>query len=177
MQRLFFALWPDETLCDALLQHSKPWLRKSNGRVVRQENLHITLAFLGNVDATQQTCVGQMADRVSSEAFRLELNCLAYWPQPRVVWAGTDETPVAFVELAMALQKGARDCGLNIDRRPPVAHLTLKRKVSKALSGEKIEPLDWGVTEFYLVASKTHADGVEYQRLRSWPLLNPAISP
>lgn len=169
-QRLFFALWPDEAFCDDLLQRSQFWLSKTNGRAVAQENLHVTLAFLGNVDDTQQACLEQVAAATGAEAFRLSLNHLAMWPQPRVVWAGASEAPAAFVELAKALQQGARGCGLSIESRPPVAHLTLKRKVSKAPVGEDFEPLNWDVQRFYLVASKTFSEGVVYERLRSWSL-------
>lgn len=169
-QRLFFALWPEPPLAEELLRRSRSWLRKTNGRRVARENLHITLAFLGNVQEPQRYCLEKTADLVTAEVFRLDLDQLAYWPGPRVVWAGGSETPEAFVRLALALQEGARQCGLTIDTRPPVAHLTLKRSVRTAPPGIRIEALAWEVSRFYLVASKTYAEGVVYERLRSWSL-------
>jgi 2'-5' RNA ligase len=169
-QRLFFAIWPDAALCETLLARSRDWLRETNGRLVAPENLHITLAFLGNVDADQRACVERSADNLDLPAFDLILDRLAYWPRPRVVWAGSGNTPAAFTELAIRLQQDARDCGLQIDRRPPVAHLTLKRKVTRATAGAGFDPVCWRVAQFHLVASDTQPAGPLYERLRSWPL-------
>lgn len=169
-QRLFFAIWPDESLCRLLQARSKSWLGKIKGRSVPTENLHITLAFLGNVDDEQQRCLEQMAGKIALPGFQLDLNRLAYWPGPRVVWAGASETPETFRQLARELQQGARDCGLEIDRRPPVAHLTLKRKVNQPLAGTEMESLAWAVDGFYLVASRTYPEGAVYQRLKRWSL-------
>ena len=58
VERLFFALWPDDELRQTLKHHCKPLLRHSGGRPVALDNLHITLAFLGSVDSGQRQCVG-----------------------------------------------------------------------------------------------------------------------
>ena len=170
VQRLFFALWPDQDFCQRLLEHAKPGLRESNGRAVARDNLHITLAFLGNVDETEQQCLQHMAEAIQLPAFDLNLDRLAYWPRPRVVWAGTNDTPEVFIQLAKSLQRGVAACGLQIDTRPPVAHLTLKRKVTKAGRGLAFAPLAWHVERFYLVASRTLPEGPVYTRLQSWSL-------
>ena len=169
-QRLFFALWPDDVLCEELLQRGKSWLRASNGRQVLRENLHITLAFLGNVDEVQQACLEKMADGIQIPAFELRLDRLAYWSRPRVAWAGVSKTPEAFTQLATQLQQGAQGCGLELEQRPPVAHLTLKRKVTRAQPDEAIAPLCWTVGTFCLLSSVTRAEGPVYTRLKSWSL-------
>lgn len=169
-QRLFFALCPDDAFCEELLQRGKPWLRDINGRQVLRENLHITLAFLGNVDEIQQACLQKMASGIQIPAFQLKLDRLAYWPGPQIAWAGVSQTPEAFTQLVTQLQQGAQGCGLQLERRPPVAHLTLKRKVTRAQPGEAIAPLSWSVSEFCLLSSVTRAEGPVYTQLQSWPL-------
>lgn len=169
-QRLFFALWPDDAFCEQLLQRSKPWLCASNGRQVPRENLHITLAFLGNVDEAQQACLEKMAGGIQLPVFQLKLDRLAYWPRPQAAWAGISQTPEAFTQLVTQLQQGAQACGLQLERRPPVAHLTLKRKVTRAQPGVAIAPLSWTVGTFYLLSSVTRAEGPVYTQLQSWIL-------
>lgn len=170
VQRLFFALWPEPLLCEQLLLRARPWLRKLDGRVVAQENLHITLAFLGNVDETQQACVEACADAIQIPAFTLSLDRLACWPRPRVAWAGASDAPQGFARLALELQEGARACGLQVDKRRPVAHVTLKRKLAGFGPAEALEPLRWPVERFSLVSSLTRPEGPLYTPLRSWEL-------
>ena len=56
-ERLFFALWPDEALRQQLAVYP-PMLKGCGGRLVVQDNLHITLAFLGSVDGDTHRAVG-----------------------------------------------------------------------------------------------------------------------
>jgi len=170
MARLFFALWPTPEDCEELLRRGKPWLSKANGRAVSRENLHITLAFLGNVNGEQQDCLADYVAQIDIPSFTLCLEQLAYWPKPQVVWAGPVHTPEAFGALARAIKTGAQTCGLSPDMRAAMAHLTLKRKVTRAAPMQTITPLCWQVTRFYLVKSTTYASGPVYERVQHWPL-------
>lgn len=170
VERLFFALWPDDAVRQTLKHHCKPVLRHSGGRAVAIENLHITLAFLGSVDAAQRQCVEQAAAAISLPRFTLTLDQLGYWSRPRVLWLGARETPEEAKQLASQLAKGARDCGLSLDRRPFVAHLTLKRKVREAPPPTELKPIEWAVDQFALVRSHTLPEGVQYEVVGRWPL-------
>lgn len=170
VQRLFFALWPSETVRQELQRRCKPLWRSGGGRAVSVDNLHITLVFLGTVSAEQRACVERAAAAIQSPRFTLLLDRVGYWPRPRVLWLGSDAQPETVVTLAGALAAGARECGLSTDDRPFQTHLTFMRKVAKRPAELSVEPLVWEVDSFALVQSQTYPEGVRYTPLRSWPL-------
>lgn len=169
-ERLFFALWPSDEVRQAIKHNCKSLLRHTGGRPVAVENWHITLAFLGSVDAAQRQCVEQVAEAIHLPGFELALDHDGYFPRPRVLWLGARETPEVLKELANTLVKGCGDCGLSLDKRPFKAHLTLKRKVNQAPPSNEIKPIAWPVESFALVRSKTLPEGVQYEVVRTWPL-------
>ena len=170
VERLFFALWPNDEVRQLIRRHCKDLLRHSGGRPVALENLHITLAFLGSVDAVQRQCVEKVAEAVTLPPFTLQLDQVGFWSRPRVLWLGAHETAETPIELAKQLAKGCRDCGLSLDRRPFKAHLTLKRKVHQAPPTMEVKPVMWPVEGFALVRSHTLPEGVQYQVVREWQL-------
>lgn len=169
-QRLFFALWPDDSLRQQLVSRSKPLVQAVRGRPVPAEKLHITLAFLGNVDARQQACVERMAETIVCPSFELVLDHFGHWSRSRVLWLGSHKTPEPLALLADTLSAGARECGLSLDARPYRSHLTLMRKVSRAPENMPAEPLSWSVGRFVLVRSVFVSQGVSYEVVREWRL-------
>jgi 2'-5' RNA ligase len=168
-QRLFFALWPDEAVRRQLAGY-KPLLRGCGGRPVAPGNLHITLAFLGSVDAATRRCMEQAADTISLPPFTLLLNELGFWRRPQVVWLGTDVPPEPLLSLAAALKQAMLACALEPDARPFQAHLTLMRKARRAPEGEPPAGITWPVSDFALVVSETRPEGVRYEVVRRWDL-------
>ena len=169
-QRLFFALWPDASLRQPLDSRSEPLVQATSGRPVPAENSHITLAFLGNVDANQQACVERMAGAISSPSFEFTLDRFGYWSRSKVTWLAPSEVPEPLVLLADALSTGSRKCGLTLDARPYRPHLTLMRKATGVPDKVSIEPLLWSADRFVLVRSVSVPQGVRYEVLREWPL-------
>ncbi len=169
-QRLFFALWPDDQVRQALAALASKSLKR-RGRRIPAENLHLTLAFLGPVPPETRSCVEAMADGISGDSFTLEFTHLGFWPRPRVIWSGCDETPRALTALVNALRDGVKGCGLRPESRPYRAHLTLARKASvDPRFGEPHAPVIWSVDGFHLLESKTLSTGAQYKILRSWRL-------
>ncbi len=168
-QRLFFALWPDEAVRRQLAAYP-PRLMGCGGRLVVLENLHITLAFLGSVDADTRRCMEQAADAISLPAFTLQLDRLGFWRRPQVVWLGTETLPPPLLDLAMAMKNAMLGCHLEPDERPFQAHMTLMRKARRPPAENFISPLAWPINEFALVVSETRPEGVRYEVLQRWGL-------
>lgn len=170
-ERLFFALWPDDALRQQIKIHGKSILQHTAGRAMPGDNLHITLAFLGNVDAEQRPCIETMAAAIRGSQFELCLDRLGHWPRPQVLWAAPTQTPVALSTLAAVLHRGAADCGLRMDSRPYRPHLTLKRKLTQAPSVRVFGPVLWRAESFVLVRSTSLPQGVNYEVLGEWRLI------
>ncbi len=169
-ERLFFALWPDDTLRQQLVQCRDTLAAHSDGRPLLAENLHLTLAFLGRTDARQRACVETMANAIQCAPFELQLNRSGYWPRPRVLWIAPAEMPEALTALAADLHAGAEGCGLKLDARPYRAHITLMRKLTLPPKDTDLQPLNWPVDRFVLVRSSTLPQGVKYEVVREWKL-------
>ncbi len=170
-ERLFFALWPDDEARNALAALARKRLAPGNGRLVPAQNLHLTLVFLGAVDARVRDCAKRVAQRLSVRAFTLEFVQIGYWPRARVLWSAPRRTPELLTELASTLTQALIECGHEPTSRPFRAHVTVARKVRGPVRGVGHAPVRWPVREFHLVASETRQEGARYRRLQSWPLL------
>ena len=169
-QRLFFALWPNDTCRAALECIARRHLPRKSGRLVPGPNLHITLAFLGSTSVDMQERAERVADTVVASPFTLELARIGHWPRPRVMWCAPAETPAELLTLAAALHEGLRNAGFELERRAFQPHLTLARKVSRRLEPSRHEPFPWRVDAFHLVASETRREGARYRSIRTWDL-------
>jgi len=177
VQRLFFALWPDDSLRCTLYKVTRRPVRLSGGRPVPPSNFHITLAFLGSLDTAGELQARQAADSVAGQSFELQLDRLGFWPEPGMLWMGAIQVPVAVRTLAADLAKALRMRGLEPDSKPFMPHVTLARKVVKPGQLGELRPLRWPVREFALLRSFTHARASEYQPLAIWPLGSKAAGP
>ena len=168
-QRLFFALWPDDGLRNELAQLSRD-IGPRTGKRIRRENLHITLCFLGAVDGRQRDCLEAAADAIRGRSFKLNLDRVAWWSRPRVLFAEPSQIPAELFDLVGQLKSASQSCGFEPERRPFRAHLTLARKATRGPVSTPIETQAWSVRDFCLVESRTLPSGAEYTVLRSWPL-------
>jgi 2'-5' RNA ligase len=169
-QRLFFALWPEAEMQQRLAKAAEALLPTGTGRLVRPENLHCTLVFLGSVDADQRVCVEAVADQVRAGAFNLHLDRFGFFRRPQVGWLGCTTTPVALHRLVGELAQGCAACGFPPEHRPYEVHLTIVRKVTRDPGRPPFMALDWPVDRFALVESVNEEGGVRYRPLRSWKL-------
>ena len=173
-QRLFFALWPPSELSRELYRLAGNALRDGSGRRVAPENIHLTLTFLGSIDASFRECAERTASAVCQEPFTLVLEQMGCWPKSGLLWAGPGKTPEPLSGLVQVLNTGLGACGYQAEKRPYAAHLTLAREVRPCQPSHSIERHPWEINQFHLVRSHTPADGTRYEILRSWPLNSPA---
>lgn len=171
VKRLFFALWPDEALRQKLYALGGGQPGNNRGRRIPPENLHLTLAFLGYVDAERQTRLEREASAIRLPAFSLTLDRAGFWSRQGILWVG-GAPPQELLALVAALNRAIAACGLEPETRPFRVHLTLARNVRRPRlePNRAIEPLAWRVGQFALVASQMRRLGARYDVLRTWPL-------
>ena len=173
-QRLFFALWPDDELREALVP-LRSLKHECGGRAHPPGNFHITLSFLGMVDGDTRECLELAAGEIVGTPFELVLDRFGYWPRPRVVWLGCSDTPEPLDDLVRQLNTVVAQCGLQPEKRPYQPHLTLLRKAKRAPL-ETAPIFNWSANSFVLAESVSTPGGVEYRVLRSWPLTGEGLN-
>lgn len=169
-ERLFFALWPDAVIRREIYAATRQTARASGGRAVPRENLHLTLAFLGSVDAAWAAGARAVASALRGNAFTLALDHLGFWPVPGLVWYGAREVPESGRRLIATLGAGLQCRGLTQDPRPFFPHVTIARKVHEPGKLGHVRVIAWPVQEFVLVRSLMRPSGSDYQVLAAWPL-------
>ncbi|GAB4353916.1 MAG: RNA 2',3'-cyclic phosphodiesterase [Gammaproteobacteria bacterium] len=169
-QRLFLALWPDDSLRATLARLIKKPLRACGGKPVPIENLHITLLFLGALDGSRRTCLTEGIRSVREQPFQLRLREWEYWPRPRVVSLVAEETPAPLLRLVDRLRKIGLDCGIKVERRAFIPHLTCLRKAGRAPKAPLARTVVWDIHRFVLARSWTLPEGARYEVVESWEL-------
>jgi len=151
---------------------------------VRPENLHLTLKFLGQVEESRISAIGEaVADAATGcGPVHLVFQGLGAFPSPRaarVVWIGVSHGAEALAELQARIEAGLEKLGFAREARPFSAHLTLGRvrgpahreQLARALTGATAEPLGEMVLDrIELMRSNLNAGGARYTILHSFPL-------
>lgn len=169
-QRLFFALWPDARVRADLAQVAQRMHRAVGGRCSRDESLHMTLAFLGDIDVENIPRLLVPPAGVFTSAFLLTLDQWGCWARNGVGWTGPLRMPEPLRDLAANLEGWLRSAGIELEHRAFTPHVTLVRKAQCASLPDPMAPVAWQVNEFALICSQPTPGGARYQTIRAWPL-------
>ena len=132
---------------------------------MQSRNLHLTLAFLGDSDATQLPAMTAAAGLVRVVPFEIQLDRCGFWKQGRqygILWAG-GEAPPQLDALAAGLRARLSDAGVTFDAKPFVPHVTLLRDARPPQATIEFAPVRWSAHDFVLVASERDAAGPVYR--------------
>jgi 2'-5' RNA ligase len=165
--RLFFALWPDDQTRLELVRLSEA-IEAKGFRPVHPKNIHVTLVFLGQVDATSELLIKHSVSAISAKPFDLTFDQLSCWIKPRVLCLTCSHTPDEVQLLVADLSKEAASCGLQLETRRYQPHITLARH-ARYLPNLNIEPVVWRAESFCLVESCSESGGVNYLVRQQWP--------
>ncbi len=104
-------------------------------RAVTPDNLHITLKFLGEINASLLRTIDAVISEVASryEAFDMTIEGLGAFPKterPTVIWAGLNHAE-PLIKFASELTTDLKSLGFPPERRPLHPHVTLARVKSK----------------------------------------------
>lgn len=150
----------------------------SGVRWARSEGYHVTLRFLGNVDAEQLPTLSEAVGRAAAASEPFELSAgppVAFPPgrKARVVVLGlSPEGPLR--ELAERVEAALVACGVPPESQRFRAHLTLGRIRNRRFPaleavGAPVAPT-WRVDEIVLCRSDLERDGARYTPLAHCPL-------
>lgn len=166
--RLFFALWPDTELRQALRARLDGIAASIEGKLQRPDQWHVTLEFLGQVPLGRQPSLRAAADRVRHSPVAIEFDRVEHWRKPQAVCLVASRVPTGLAMLVEQLHAELAAEGFAIEARPFRPHVTLARKVRSA-AGTPIEPpILWRADGFALVRSVTDPAGSRYEPLYWW---------
>jgi 2'-5' RNA ligase len=168
--RSFFALKPDVRTClaiDSWRAQSWPLLQ----RPVPIANVHLTLAFLGEIDDLQLHGRVAAVDELCFAPIEVELNEVGYWSKSALLWLGPRQVPPALPQLAAKLGELGQSQGQRKDKRRYQPHLTLARRVVEPPPAALIPPrFPCRFETFALYESQPTRNGRAYRTVASWPL-------
>ena len=178
MPRLFVAIELPDPLKTAIreLQSGLP-----NARWLNADGLHLTLAFIGDVDDETQHRIGAGLNNVRATEFSMDLRRLGHFPPrgaPRVLWVGA-APEVSIVALAEVVRSTLRNIGLAIEHRKFLPHVTIARFRQRPPGAEfrrflaengGLRTSLANIASFHLFSSTLQSAGAYYRIEQSFPL-------
>lgn len=166
--RLFLALWPEARVSAALAQHRDSWRWNPKAAVVRKEQLHLTLHFIGNVPRNQLPLL-QRNCRVPFDAFDLHFGHPDVWRRDIAILR-PDALPGSLVQLHAALAESLQRLDLRVEAREFQPHVTLARRCADSIPPARAAAIRWHVTGYALVESRlsTNAEYVVVEKYSCW---------
>ena len=168
--RLYFALWPDDGIRLQLARYRLHLAREANGRGVIPVTLHMTLAFLGDVDTKQIPAIEKIGSRLVAPPFNYTVNTAGCFPKARVAWLSAKEAPWHLFELQKNLATLLVTAEVGHDKRAFRPHITVARDIETPFEERAIPPVKWPVNQFCLVGARSGPAGPAYEVLGGWTL-------
>lgn len=140
------------------------WAKDLKGRAIPAEKIHLTLAFLGGVEAAK---VVVAARKVQALPFELPIDSAKYVRGNEMVWVGPKEMPEGLKTLVERLHFELYRAEFILERRPFAAHVTLLRRAPRPKAMSPLPRVAWPVSEFALVNSA----GGSYTDVERFPLI------
>jgi RNA 2',3'-cyclic 3'-phosphodiesterase len=163
--RLFLGLWPSPAVHAALLAHADAWSWPASARRTPPERMHITLHFLGDVDAALLPRLRREL-AVQWEGCELVLDRAEVWPGGiAVLEAG--EVPPALQRLHAQLAHRVVALDLPVEARRYRPHATLARKATGARPPTLFTSLRWPAGTAYALVQSLPG-GAGYETLQSF---------
>jgi RNA 2',3'-cyclic 3'-phosphodiesterase len=132
MDRCFVAVdIDDHALKAALLRAQKAIVAtEADVKAVEEENIHITLKFLGEIPGEKTARVADLVKGIAFKPFTLDFRGVGVFPapsRPSVVWAGVAGEASEMLAVFTELERGLKALGFEPERRPFQPHVTLCR--------------------------------------------------
>jgi RNA 2',3'-cyclic 3'-phosphodiesterase len=170
--RLFFALWPDGETRKRMAAAAQGLKLDAESALVPPENLHLTLAFIGEVPASQVAALLNIGGSQCAHAFSVRFDQYEYWPRANAVVAAARETPASLEQLWQQIHADLAQHNLALVHQRLRPHITIARKVSQAPVLQAMSAFTWAVDAFSLMHSNTAGARPSYTVVDTWPLLD-----
>ncbi|MFO1302625.1 MAG: RNA 2',3'-cyclic phosphodiesterase [Burkholderiales bacterium] len=168
--RAFFALVPDESVRLQFVALAKEVARRSRGRSISGEHVHLTLAFLGDVPADSLPTLRAVGAAVPHAGATLHFDTLGAWRASGVAWVAPSVLPPVLASLHGRLYESLTSAGFSLENRPFRPHVTLARRCVQPQPRQHHAAIHWTVRRLCLIGSELRPDGPVHTTLEEWPL-------
>jgi 2'-5' RNA ligase len=168
--RTFFSLAPAGEVRTALARLAGGLALRTHGRATDPASIHLTLAFVGDIDLPGLEALQDIGDALPRETFDLVLDATGGFARPRIAWVAPSLIPAALSKLQADLAGALAAGGFRVEEREFAPHLTLARKCEQVPTREVIVPIPWRVDAVRLWASAPRLGPGRYEELAVWPL-------
>lgn len=170
--RAFFAVWPDAAATVALRLLAGDVAYRMSGRASQASNLHLTIAFVGEIPASRVGLLHSIGDRAAAGAapFELTLDRVGTFRGSGIAWTGATLTPAAIERLAQLVREDLAVQGFAVEDRPFHPHVTLARRCRRWGELNVSPPIAWTVTRLALNVSELSSGPPQYAELGGWLL-------
>ncbi len=161
--RLFTAITFDAASKDRLSRHMAA-LKKSGARgsFTRHDNLHLTLAFIGETNRPEEAKAA--VDACAARHGALSLHVEGTGRFGNILWAGASGEGLQSLGEDMASCLRAQ--GFDIEKRPFKAHITLARKYADGPEAPPVlRPFDYAATHLSLMESTREKGVLTYREV------------
>ena len=156
--RLFIAINLSPEMKSALKDAQRAMDRRGvRGNFTTEENLHLTLAFIGEYPSVET--VMDVLSGVTFTPFDLQLDGVGRFGD--LWWAGLRES-AALTAVVRRVRRALAEGGIPFDRKRFTPHLTLLRKASRDAAGIAIAPEAMTVRTVSLMSSRRGRNGMIY---------------
>jgi 2'-5' RNA ligase len=170
---MFFGLWPDPATRATFAGEDKTVFSGNGGKMVRPEEFHVTLRYLGEVPPALVASVealGAQAARTIAPTM-IEFDTVEWWKEAKVLVRVAKTLPRPIFDLDQALQVGLRSIGVACDPKPLKLHLTLVRNIPPHPHGTgPAVPLAWDADSLALIEGSSDPAGPRYRVRKQWKL-------
>jgi RNA 2',3'-cyclic 3'-phosphodiesterase len=189
--RLFIAIELDDQARVAIAMEQKRLKRilgedtRSTLKWVNPEHMHLTLAFLGEVDdGRSEALIDAMRQPIARPPLTMAFGGIGVFPPhgaPRVLWLGVSAGGPGVIDIQRDVAERLRTLHFELEARPFHPHLTLARwRDSRPSDRRRLTGVDkpdavarMGAAAVTLVHSRLSSNGPTYTALCEAPLQSP----
>lgn len=152
-------------------------------RTVPADQIHLTLRFIGEVDALTFADIRDSLEGLDAPSLTLSIHGTGHFPprgQPRVLWAGVNPAGDVII-LRNRVNNRLSLCGIKPEQRKFHAHVTLarlqnsppKRVAGFLAANAQLQSPPFSVDHVHLYSSTLHPKGAQHRVEAVYPLVDP----
>lgn len=172
LNRTFFALTlskPQKALIEQWRDENIDHIPKTNQATqVSAANLHLNLAFLGNLTEEQIESVFKLVENIKFNPIEIEINSVSYWEEKEILWIGAQEQNAQFLRLSNEFKKIGQALNLEMDENTYTPHISLYRNCQPQSLNTPAPDFCFSFDTVVLFQTLTLPHSVDYHIIRHW---------